>query len=91
MPNHIDLEVLRGNVYFEQATLDRRYVWERIEPDGSVAEVIGGKWMDGLARYRLVDCAHREDYRKDDTCTFCGQQTEKHTATAARKTRKTTK
>lgn len=88
---YVDLEELQGNVYFESATLDRRYKFEEIQPDPSIAEVLAGSgtWMDGLRRFRLVDCAHREDYRDGSLCTFCGHANpyEPPAETAARKTR----
>jgi len=73
MTNYADLEALRDGVYFESATQDSRFVWEEISPpDPSVAEVIGGVWFDGFRRFRLLDCAHRDEDRDGDLCTHCG-------------------
>ena len=87
MADYIDLEELKGRVYFAQAALDDRFVFEEIQPDPSVAEVVNGVWMDGLQRFRLTDCAHLEAYRDGDLCTYCGRQNpyEPPKMTAARK------
>jgi len=87
---YIDLEDLQGNIYFVNATMDDRYVWEEIAPDPSLAEVTsGGTWFDGLQRFRITDCAHKESYRRGDLCTFCGHKNpyEPPAVTAARKKR----
>jgi len=89
MTNYVDLDELRKGVYFHTATMDDRFTWERIEPDGSVAEVVAGTWFDGLDRYRLTGCTHKEIYRDGKLCTVCGQANpyEPPAETAARKTR----
>ena len=90
MSGYVDLEELQGNVYFESATLDDRYVWEEVQPDPEIAEVTGGVWFDGLRRFRLVRCAHREADQDGKLCTHCGHQNpyEPPEQTAARKARK---
>lgn len=87
---HVDLEELRGGVYFETATHDQRYTWAPVEPDDTIAPVTAeGEWADGFRRFRIVDCSHREVDRDGDRCSHCGQVNpyEPPKMTAARKAR----
>lgn len=92
MSSYVDIESLRENVYFVEATLDTRFTWKEITPaDPSVAEVMNGRWMDGLQRFRLTGCAHPESYREGARCTHCGHENpyEPPAVTTARKRRTT--
>lgn len=77
MTNYVDLDELRDRVYFRSASLDPRFVWEEIQPGpefSDIAEIDGDRWVwaDGLSRFKLVDCAHRDVDRDGDLCTHCG-------------------
>lgn len=91
MSSYVDIESLRKNVYFTEATLDHRFTWEEITPaDPAVAEVMNGRWMDGLPRFRLTGCSHPEPYRDGVLCTHCGHEdTPEPTPTPTRKKRTT--
>lgn len=62
MTNYVDLDELKNRIYFQTATMDDRFTWEEILP---VAE-------DGMRRYRMTGCAHREADRDGNLCTHCG-------------------
>jgi hypothetical protein len=98
---YVDVDELRKGVYFMSATLDPRFVWTEIDPlslsaddpligsPGVVQPVLDGPviFADNLRRFRLVDCAHREEDRDGKLCTHCGQPNpyEPPAQTAARK------
>lgn len=69
MSGYVDLDTLKENVYFVTATLDERFVWEKIPP----AE---DQWHDGMDRYRITGCAHPPAYRDGALCTHCGHADE---------------
>lgn len=98
MSSYVDLGELVGGVYFHTATLDDRFTWAEIDPAsydghdaGDLLEQSGDQvvWVDGLKRFRLVDCAHLEIYRNGKLCSFCGHANpyEPPARTAARKRR----
>lgn len=88
MSAYVDIESLRDNVYFVEATLDTRFTWEEISPaDPSVAEVMNGRWMDGLQRFRLTGCTHPESYRDGTRCTHCGHDDKPEPPVITRKKR----
>jgi hypothetical protein len=68
MTNYVDLDELRGRVFFRAASLDDRFIWEKI-PD---EQLYGMGISDGFERFRLIDCAHRPVDRDGDLCTHCG-------------------
>lgn len=69
MSEYVDLEKLKNRMYFSAASLDPRFVWEKISDDELYALGVG----DGFERYRLIDCAHREADREGDVCGHCGK------------------
>jgi hypothetical protein len=85
MSEYVDLEELKHRVYFRAASLDPRFVWEKISDEDLDTMGI----HDGFERFRLVDCAHRDADRiaGGRQCGHCGHENpyEPPAATAVRK------